>query len=302
MIMDEKNSIECLCKRLAGLDEVFLPIKKVGTTPEVIEDKGILTAEKKYDELQKHFEQSPMRFLQRYYEHIKPNEISCFNSLPENEQVCYYIRQICHKQDLKARTELDSHYISHEVKNRRYQAMQQMIKEGEYFNEEEMSKRNPKLYQHYIGRFLSAEEKEERMSARAAAHPTTLSGFFMDVIEKKWDKEDENQDEEFDDDSEEEEERVPDISEEEKEFLAEEFKSRMYESFLSGMDKNFSYEDVDMNTDYDDFHQIERDVEDDYFDQEEPSLNLPGEVDQGAEDSEDELDRYMKTIDSSGNG
>ena len=103
--------------------------------------------------LKEYFNHSPSGFLRRYHEFIRPKEISCFNSVCHNEEMEYYVRKICHQRDLASRTELDSHYLSHEVKNRRYNALKKLIENGEYFSEEAMEKRCPSLYNYYIGRY-----------------------------------------------------------------------------------------------------------------------------------------------------
>lgn len=50
---------------------------------------------------------------------------------------------------------------------------------------------------------------------------------------------------------------------------------------------------MDDNTDYDDLEQIARDKEEEYFEEEEPSSSA---VDNTKNDSEDELDRYMRKL------
>lgn len=39
--------------------------------------------------------------------------------------------------------------------------MNQLIKEGSYFSESEMKSRNPLLYEHLIGQYLTPEERED---------------------------------------------------------------------------------------------------------------------------------------------
>lgn len=49
------------------------------------------------------------------------------------------------------------------MKNRRYDALQKMLANGSsYFSEDEMRQRNPALYEHLVGQYLTEEERKER--------------------------------------------------------------------------------------------------------------------------------------------
>lgn len=54
------------------------------------------------------------------------------------------------------------HFCRITVKNRRYGAMQRLRKSGDYFSEKEMERRNPLLYDHLIGKHMTAEERKEK--------------------------------------------------------------------------------------------------------------------------------------------
>jgi len=45
------------------------------------------------------------------------------------------------------------------VKNRRHAYMEKLVLEGEFFSEDEMKRRDPALYEYYVGRFQSQEEQ-----------------------------------------------------------------------------------------------------------------------------------------------
>ncbi|XP_066599689.1 coiled-coil domain-containing protein 97 [Prorops nasuta] len=47
-----------------------------------------------------------------------------------------------------------------DIKNKRYAALKLLIEKREYFSETEMRKRNPLLYDHLIGQYLTIEEKQ----------------------------------------------------------------------------------------------------------------------------------------------
>lgn len=79
----------------------------------------------------------------------------------------------------------------------------------------------------------------------------------------------------------------------ERDLLKEEFLGIMYSNFLSGKDDEFfEYETVDTNEEYDDALENDQDCEDRYFD--EISEDSPVQI--MNEDSEDELDVYMKHL------
>lgn len=85
----------------------------------------------------------------------------------------------------------------------------------------------------------------------------------------------------------------------EKDLLREEFKSIMYANFLNGKDKDFDYDTIDENSQYDDDNLRSRDLEDKYFDSEETESfnNTKMQQDTGQQGTEeDELDLYMKAL------
>ncbi|KAL3253098.1 hypothetical protein MRX96_054670 [Rhipicephalus microplus] len=63
---------------------------------------------------------------------------------------------------------------------------------------------------------------------------------------------------------------APHVSATEKRLLRNEFMNTMYESFLSGKDKDYDYESVDNNADFDSLQTRQHDEEEKYFDAEEP--------------------------------
>ncbi|XP_063700364.1 coiled-coil domain-containing protein 97 [Culicoides brevitarsis] len=81
----------------------------------------------------------------------------------------------------------------------------------------------------------------------------------------------------------------------EKQMLKDEFQGIMYANFLSGNDKDFDYSTIDEDSQYDDENMRSRDMEDKYFDSEEPETAQTEEkLSQDSE--EDDLDIYMKAL------
>lgn len=84
----------------------------------------------------------------------------------------------------------------------------------------------------------------------------------------------------------------------EKQLLQDEFKGIMFANFLSGNDKDFDYTAIDEDSQYDDECMRSRDLEDKYFDSEEPQI---GELDKkeitsNGFEEDDELDVYMRAL------
>ncbi|XP_056371518.1 coiled-coil domain-containing protein 97 isoform X2 [Oenanthe melanoleuca] len=162
------------------------------------------------------------------------------------------------------------------LRNRRFAALQELLRGGEYFSEEQMRLRAPALFHHYIGRFRDPKTPGNPKTLpgepqKATGPPQNLRELLLRALEESpAEAEQEEEEEEDDEDDEgEDEERIPDAAEQE--LLRLEFTSRMYQSFLEGQDGDFDYSQVDENPDLDDLELLSRDLEDRYFDEEEPS-------------------------------
>ncbi|XP_023801444.1 heterogeneous nuclear ribonucleoprotein U-like protein 1 [Cyanistes caeruleus] len=169
------------------------------------------------------------------------------------------------------------------LRNRRFAALRELLREGDYFSEERMRLRAPRLFQHYIGRFREPQNPRNRPQILGNEpripwnEPKIQSGeaqklrelLLSSLGESPAEDEEEEEEEEEEDEDEEGEERIPDAAEQE--LLRLEFTTRMYQSFLEGQDGDFDYSQVDENPDLDNLDIVSRDLEDRYFDEEEPS-------------------------------
>jgi hypothetical protein len=282
------------------------------------------------------------RFLQRYGKDLVNTAFLRFfesQTYPDdqNYEIQYYLKEI--KQN---------NANSNRVKNRRYAALQQMIKDdSDYFSENEMIARAPLLYHHMVGQYLTEADRRVR--------DTDANDTFVDIIFKNMDhdrirnlqqqqEEEEEEDDSdksteilkqdepmtfddnmascsrqhwgnFDDDSNVSQDGMcqrnfkeaaknamnPNpvvISEQEKDFLRDEFLGIMYSNFLSGQDQ-FDYSNVDYNAAYDDLELLNQDAEDKYFETDDVSESAEKEENvqkPGDGSSEDELDIYMKHL------
>ncbi|XP_051499878.1 coiled-coil domain-containing protein 97 [Apus apus] len=166
------------------------------------------------------------------------------------------------------------------LRNRRFAALRQLIKDGEYFSEEEMRAREPLLYQHYIGQYQGAEPfpgeppRPSHLLGGPSGHPS-LTGLLLRSVEEAAVQQRLHRQRLRDGDSGDEEgdsspdPHIPDAAE--RAMLREEFTSRMYQRFLDGEDGDFDYSQVDENPDLDNLDIVSRDAEERYFDEEEPS-------------------------------
>ncbi|GBM97112.1 hypothetical protein AVEN_52525-1 [Araneus ventricosus] len=229
-------------------------------------------------------------FLQRYWKYIKLEDIDYF-SAHESYEVKFYLTEIRKYRD--ARTS------NTQIKNRRYGALKKMVKEGSYFSDAEMKRRNPFLFDKFIFQHLT--EKERIAAYREQNCDEKFSSFLLGQMERnvenclfeKQKGEDEAVVEENDDDDESEESELEDaeqlqpVSPLEKSRLRTEFTNIMYESFLSGKDREFDYSSVDYNAEYDP-PEGDLDAEDKYFDEESPEeismdYNTDDDLDRGDE-------------------
>ena len=93
-------------------------------------------------------------FLSKFGEHLKIEHLSYFSDDKEDYEICFHVKR------LKRYLNQTSRQI--DVKNRRYQALKMLVEKEDYFSETEMMKRNPLLYDHLIGQYLTEEEKKKR--------------------------------------------------------------------------------------------------------------------------------------------
>ncbi|XP_030402573.1 coiled-coil domain-containing protein 97 [Gopherus evgoodei] len=236
-------------------------------------DEPDLTAEEKLAILRALYRDKPVVFLERFQRALRVEHLGCFAHLAARYEVRFYCDEVRRAARGKA-----GHT---RVRNKRYAALQQLIKGGEYFSDEQMRAREPLLYEQYIGQYLNDEELLT-LGNQALAGPCSLSGVLLDSYQEQvlqlrlhiqQEQEDACMEEEEEDDDEGEESSsasdawVPDT--EEKAFLREEFTSRMHQRFLDGKDGDFDYSEVDENPEFDNLDIVSRDEEERYFDGEE---------------------------------
>ncbi|XP_032221663.2 coiled-coil domain-containing protein 97 [Nematostella vectensis] len=261
-------------------DDMFLRIVNSGVTVKSQQrDEPDLSSEQKIKILEEIKKTNPASFLMRFGQSLVTKDLEYFESLYKQNTLTNY--EIGFRlKEIKKHLDQQKHHV--EVQNRRYKAMQRLINDSTFFSEEEMRKRNPLLYEQYIGQYLTEEEKLERDIAEREGEPSLSQLMFSkyDAEKTQWiynyQREQEREMEEEEEDSEEEmEEDSQDKpgnpfkgtpTEEEKEMLRNEFFYEMQEKFLLGKEEEFDYSTVDMNDEYDDLKLREQDEEERYFD------------------------------------
>ncbi|XP_006812209.1 coiled-coil domain-containing protein 97-like [Saccoglossus kowalevskii] len=280
-----------------GLSQKENMIKRIANSDARIKnqqrDEPDLTEEQKMDIVGEILKKKPAIFLERFGTFLLEEDLELFKSFENDYVINFYL------EDIKKR--LNTKKNATKVRNRRYEAMKELTNKGSYFSEDAMQERDPLMYEHYIGQYLTKQEKEERMKKidQSDLRFSTILMDFMDRkdIEENLEKQKEAEDdmlEEEDTDTEDEEDekmvfasREDDesddsdsalkdtdiaITAEEKNMLRLEYLKTMQIRFISGNDKDFDYSAVDNNVDYDSLDLRQQDEQEKYFDDDVPSI------------------------------
>lgn len=112
-----------------------------------------LTFEEKRAIAGKLLEKSCCLFLSKFGHYLKVEHLEYFSKSQDYETV-YHVNRL--------RRYFNNSTRRIDVRNRRYEALKTLIEKGDYFSECEMMKRNPLLYEHLVGQYLTEEEKKAR--------------------------------------------------------------------------------------------------------------------------------------------
>lgn len=278
-----------------------------------------LTEEEKFQIAADIYEKNKINFLTRFGKYLSTDQLNFFKNF-ESEDINIILHDLLQDQSEK------KHHLL--IRNRRYEALNRLKQDSTYFSEVEMMKRNPLLYDQLVGQYLSEDEKKERdkfSTGEASFVKILMEGIERDESEAKRIKQEEEEDGALEEEDEEEAkediskddedsrppyapwgeiadskckiqrvQNVPFITSTERKLLREEFVTTMYENFLEGKDSDFDYKKVDNDQQYDNIETLANDAQEKYFDSESPEdVAMEDTVRQ---ESEDELDTYMKHI------
>lgn len=134
-----------------------------------------LTEVEKLNYLQNIYDTNKEMFLMRYGRYLDLPDLKNFEDAEKSSDLFYYSH--------KLKKSLDPKKSALKVKNRRYNYLKKILRDSDYFSDEEMKFRNPLLYQQYIEQYKTEEEilaeKEKQLSQQ------TLSQFLFGTMDKK---------------------------------------------------------------------------------------------------------------------
>lgn len=190
------------------------------------------------------------------------------------------------------------------VRNRRFRALSQMMESNDtHFSELELMRREPVLYEEYVGKHLSEEERRARDQSEGSSFLNALlKGIELNEIRDRKEQmevatskqeggptsssDDESSDEKYGESEFKsngnnslwgEFEEIPKetkkirksrpmVTDEDRDLMKQEFMDIVYRKFIAGDDEDFDYSAVDNNMDLDDLDVRAQDEEDKYFD------------------------------------
>lgn len=238
-------------------------------------DEADLSREQKLSIVANLFDTNKSAFLQRYGKFLDENQLSLFDDLGDDD-LAVQVREL--RQRLKSAASL--------IRNRRFRAMEQLLKNSDYFSSSEMQTRNPYLFELMVGQHMNHSEQKQLQddNYRNNYDHVNFSSFLLEQMRtsqlkcksfvqqqieenvEEFDEEDEEE-EEKEDDNEDKMESSNSITAEEKRQLKKEFQTQMMEHFLEGKDGEFfDYSQVD-NDDQFDSEEMERLEQERYFDE-----------------------------------
>lgn len=109
-----------------------------------------LNLEQKIEIAQSVLDSNKVTFLSRFWNYLELEDLEYFRDCGNVYEVDFYVNQV---EKNKNRT-----LQRKKVKNRRYEAMKELISQGEYFSEDEMKFREPYVYEQMVGQYLTQEE------------------------------------------------------------------------------------------------------------------------------------------------
>ncbi|XP_076628535.1 coiled-coil domain-containing protein 97-like isoform X2 [Colletes latitarsis] len=113
--------------------------------------------------------------LNHFGHYMKEEHLKYFEELKDKDyEIAYHINRL--QRYFNNSTRLT------DVKNRRYQALKTLVEQGEYFSESEMMKRNPLLYEHLVGQYMT--EKQKKLRDNIDTKNITFVNLLMESIER----------------------------------------------------------------------------------------------------------------------
>ena len=266
--------VECILSKIIHSDVTIKSQQK---------DEPDLTFDEKFAYLKELLTDSTSTFLYRFGHILDIGHLTYFDGLPQSYELELQLRDL--------RKHLDPKQRKIATRNRRFVHMEKQLEKGTYFEEDAMRSRNPLLFEHYVGQYMTEEEREQNDKKLS---DVLWSAHILRAIDKEerraqLEQQLEEEDcmlEESDDSSSESEDAEdeaskrniigvpniqisdnPDTAAKEKKMLKKEFYQAMQQSFLSGDDKDIDYSYIDADRELDLSKTQEWDDVDAYFDE-----------------------------------
>lgn len=161
-----QNQVDLLVERLSNENLYFKSQQR---------DEPDISALEKQNILKDLIENKPFLFLTRYGSHLLPGDFTVFNENIQDDNIKYLINQLKKSSDAKSKAVL--------ARNRRFEAMNRLTNDGDYFSMDEMKFREPLLFEQMVGKYLTNEEKEAKID-RSDLRFSTILYKHMDVLEE----------------------------------------------------------------------------------------------------------------------
>lgn len=163
----QQTEVTSMLSRIAGSD-VVVKSQQRGEPDLTVDEKMVIL-----DEI---LDKRPASFLTRFGRYLTEEDLGNFEHLKGDYEIDFRLKEV--------KNILDSKKKKTGIRNRRYECLQRLMKDTDYFSDENMRKRSPLLYEEYIGQYLTAEEKLDRDRAEMG-NDLCLSEMIMNRQERE---------------------------------------------------------------------------------------------------------------------
>lgn len=164
---EDRNQVRNMLSRIARSDAVVKSQQR---------GEPDLTIDEKVCILEEVLERTPSSFLMRFGRYLAEEDLRNFEHLKGDYEIDFRLTEV--------KNIIDSKKTKTGIRNRRYECLQRLMKDSDYFSEANMRKRSPLLYEEYIGQYLTEEEKLDRDRTEMGGDPC-LSEMIMNRQEKE---------------------------------------------------------------------------------------------------------------------
>lgn len=170
----------CLTENQEDLNQVRSMLSRIARSDAVVKSQQRgepdLTVDEKVGILEEILERKPTSFLMRFGRYLVEEDLRNFQHLKGDYEIDFRLTEV--------KNIIDSKKTKTGIRNRRYECLQRLMKDSDYFSEANMRKRSPLLYEEYIGQYLTEEEKLDRDRTEMGGDPC-LSELIMNRQEKE---------------------------------------------------------------------------------------------------------------------